>query len=1131
MHPITRLAAAVAALLFLAVAAARAADAPAPAADPANPGFEEAGTRAPEGVLRFPAAGWTSALNNGAGCGEARLSDDAHSGKHAIEMRVLGDDPTKYFLTTTQVLRARPGRKVKLTYFARRKGGTLFGGGYLTFRDAAGKRLKPEANTGYHLGEQWTQYEAQITTPPDADTVEIRFCTFGRVPANGASVQYDDVTLTWDNAAVLENERLLVQVDPECGGRVRSFVLKSPAGNREFVCWRNLRAGGFAESLIPAGKGGSLFYDQPFEVAALEPLRRLKLSHRLKLQGEGLTEFNGLLLEKTLSLKPGASRLDVEVRLVNESGRPLQVPVRERFCLEPAPSTWSWPFTDWLRVLRHQPEDPAADVTTNLARGWIGATWQDGAGLAVVLPGELVERAYSFFSPSIDTLEWYFRPAVLAPGADWRAAYSVCAFQGGGIVFGVDPEVVLTADVGDDTIRTVAAAPVGGAGPATLQVLGRSGTAPAGAAPALAGATATGGTTLEIGAPLAAGVALAAGAGGARLEAGIGGTGSTRVQMETPARLPPAETRGALPAVYSTFFPFWAEADWLYYPEGSGGEPTYRNYMLRLARDVRAHSFNGIWGGRLTEAARLQQLRTPEGANAYAEAARRYGLFLAPSTGLLRKTTEETRKRFWEPAKARGYIFEPEVRDFFRRYKDRIAFFEMSDEPPPMMVGEMLKVIAALKQELPADIAFAPVLNLSAHQFAPYVPIYCGDHYPIHSPAYGDRNPWDVGPAVREAVRRAGAAPVWGVAPGVGAGGHYQLPPGEEMRLMLYAAVANGARGIIFHGFGRLSWRYKYWYDFPIYDNAGATTPAFDAAVEVARQVTAVGPALLDAVPEENPQGVNVAGPAMAGKFYKGEVLRVTSLKRRRGEGRFLCVQNQDLAGPRKGALSVSGGPVLLDLMNMRRLRPGVAVPIELAAGDMGIYFHGPAAEGEAVWQSVFAQRARNEADRFLIDADRARANGVKVDAAQKLVEQARQAADAGAGEKASVLMKQARESLDAALKPTRLPACLAALAQARAELSRTAARFREERAVLVPPALYEATPSNGRFANAADPPLQAAVDAIAEDWQTFWSLERALWEGRGDAVSADVLALPAKVSEHAGKARELIAERKARGR
>ena len=155
----------------------------------------------------------------------------------------------------------------------------------------------------------------------------------------------------------------------------------------------------------------------------------------------------------------------------------------------------------------------------------------------------------------------------------------------------------------------------------------------------------------------------------------------------------------------------------------------------------------------------------------------------------------------------------------------------------------------------------------------------------------------------------------------------------------------------------------------------------------------------------------------------------------------------------------------------------------------------------------------------------------MKVDAAQKLVEQARQAADAGAGEKASVLMKQARESLDAALKPTRLPACLAALAQARAELSRTAARFREERAVLVPPALYEATPSNGRFANAADPPLQAAVDAIAEDWQTFWSLERALWEGRGDAVSADVLALPAKVSEHAGKARELIAERKARGR
>ena len=1086
-----------------------------------NPGFENRGKRPPKGCIRYPAAGWRSALSSGSAYGDAVLSDDAHSGKHALEMRVKTDDPKKYFMDTSQPLPARPGQKVTVTYWCKRKNGLIYGGGYLRFYDAKAKRLKPQGNAGFHLTEKWRKYIMRAVTPENARTMEIRFCVFGRVPAKGASVLYDDVELRFDTKGLLENGRLRVRVDPVCGGRIRSFVLKTAEGPREFVKWQGLRAGGFAETVIPSDRVSSFTGDLPFKLETLKPLRTLRLAHRLALSGKGKTGFNGLRIVKTLDLPPGASRLDIELKLVNESGKRMEVPLRERFCLVAADATWSWPFTDWLKVMKRSLKQPTMNFTTALGKGWVGLTRADGAALTTVFDVAGVDRAYSYLSPNIDTLEWYRRPVSLPAGGEWRTTYSVCAFEGRGAVFAADRAFVLTADADATTIRSVNAYAVGPERRGDLRVAGR----PVALSPE------TGAATEAVNSPLAKALDVVARAGGSELSGEVGGTGRGRLRYEKAVALPEPPKRGDLPEVFYTFFPFFAEADWLYYVEGSGGRPTYRNYMTRLARDMRYHHFNGIQGGRTCEARRLRSLLDAKGRNVYLEAARRYGLFIVPRYPLLHKTEKDTRKRFWEPMEKRGYVFVPEFRDLCRRYPDRIVFFDLSDEPSPRMIPEMLKVIAAARKELP-NLVYSPIVNLVLHQFAPYVPIYFGDRYPIKTPAYGGRNPWAISPDVRAAVKAAGTTPVWlmpqgfGRWDGSGKPADYRIPTGEETRLMLYAAVANGAKGILYHGFGRLSWRYKYWYHDPIYDNAGAYTAAFDAASAVARQLTAVGPALLRTSPEDGFTGARVTCKELSGKSYGGPALKLTVLKSWRGKGRFLCAQNQDITSKQSGGLYVARsrrGDALLDLFNVKRLDPAKPVGLSLAPADMVIYFLGPKGEAEKVWQKVRAQRALNTYDRLRIDADRAAANTVDVAGPTKLADRAKRAAKAGRGDEAGRLMSEARAALSDALKATSLPRTLSIMAQTRRRLSETAWLFRRRFGIVAPPKVRAATGKNRRYRNTEDPAVQAAVDAVAEDFTAYWRLERELWEGRRKNALKDATALHEKVEADARRARAVI--------
>ena len=152
---------------------------------------------------------------------------------------------------------------------------------------------------------------------------------------------------------------------------------------------------------------------------------------------------------------------------------------------------------------------------------------------------------------------------------------------------------------------------------------------------------------------------------------------------------------------------------------------------------------------------------------------------------------------------------------------------------------------------------------------------------------------------MRKTVKKAGKkTPVWLMPQGFGyMDTVYGFSTPAEMKLMLYGAVANGCKGIAFHGYaGMPSWRNKYGYHFN-YFMSFPHYPLWNAMSECARQFTSIGPSLLDTFPEDNYQDydVSVGSYKAPGGFYNGPAVKVYCLKINAKDGRFLIAVNQNI--------------------------------------------------------------------------------------------------------------------------------------------------------------------------------------------------------------------------------------------
>ena len=604
-------------------------------------------------------------------------------------------------------------------------------------------------------------------------------------------------------------------------------------------------------------------------------------------------------------------------------------------------------------------------------------------------------------------------------------------------------------------------------------------------------------------------------------------------------KLPEPQGKRELPKIMQGYFPFGGSAPSSVCPASAGSfSRKFHHVYSRAMREMAYNYFNFYYSLRMMQAKFQVELIDKDGKAVVGELARKYDMMLAPNHLLYQKSDIDVEAfRPILQKRIEGY-YTPKTLKFVRDYHDRILCYFTGDETLAQNITCMLEAHDALKNKIDPDGAYFPYLDHDAHANIPYVPVFLGNWYAIRRPGYRGRDPWSIARVIKEAVKKAGdTPPVWFMPQGFGSNHAYALPTAAEMRLMLYLSVANGAKGIIFHGIqnGAIAWRYNYYYHYSPYGNAGQRTEAWYAISDCAKQLTAVGPLLYYTRPELMFTGIEVKSAHFKNNknFYDGPAITVNSLALNNDAGRFLVVINQDDTTEQAGEITFNselGKLSLYNLTQMKKSNPAETLKVRLRAGDAEFYFLGPEAVAARVFAEVCGNRYLRERVRYLIDAECASDNGVDIKAADALAQQA--AADylakrnKGAHKKsfwdwrryfwvsipaykrnedAYSQILQAQSKLQEILGTTEFGQTMRKMEEARVQLDEIDFMFLTHLDLVMPPELREKAPRHRTYKNTTDPKMQELVDAIAQDFFDYWKLDREIREGRFEQIQNQV--------------------------
>ncbi|MFA5646535.1 MAG: carbohydrate binding domain-containing protein [Candidatus Ratteibacteria bacterium] len=605
-----------------------------------------------------------------------------------------------------------------------------------------------------------------------------------------------------------------------------------------------------------------------------------------------------------------------------------------------------------------------------------------------------------------------------------------------------------------------------------------------------------------------------------------------RVVYVEGVKLPEPEQRKPLPKVMQGYFPFGASGPALVHSASAGGSKTpFREAYQRIMREMAYGYFNFFYTLRTMQEAFQSQLFYEDGTSVVGELARDYDMMLAPSHILIDKDEVDVEQFRPALAKRMAHYYNPTSLKFIKDYKDRILCYFTADEIQTHNIPCMLEAHYELSKIAP-DQAYFPYQNISTTSYIPYVPVFLGDWYPIKRTGWGGRDPWSMARMVSTAVKEAGeAVPVWVMPQGFGyRGTGYALPTSAEMRLMLYTAVGNGAKGIIFHGYHNrgLSWRMNYGYVYTPYGNAGERAGAWHAISECARELTSIGPLLYYTHPEDSLAGMMVNSAVFQDKkgFYKGPAMTAHSLKKKDGNGRFLMVINQDIFSEQAGTISFSEGlekQILYNLTKMKQEDVSKPLTLTLGPGDGAIYFLGTAAESAQVAQNVFENRYLREKVRYYIDAVCAEKNSIPITKASSLFQKAEAHHKAGKNDQAYRTILQAESMLQEIQRNTALGKSMEGMEHARKLLDEITFLFTTHFDLVVPPEIVAKTPRHRDYKNTNDVKMQGYVDNIVQDFTDFWRLDQQIREGGFEKVRTQIDELLAKIPVHVKEATDYL--------
>ena len=1046
--------------------------------------------------------------------GKIEAADEAHSGTHSLKITGL---PREQITDAGKQNNNLAGQEL---------GERMIGPGRLTLRvwvktagdgsaycsvitaDKDGHQLQYLISRRVTQQPEWTELVFAFTCELETQAMTVYLRNGG-----ADSVWFDDLSLV-AAGDVLENDYARVVVDPLLGGRVCSYLLKRDG--REATVWQGVRPGGMGADIAPADAYPGLLRDAPSALEVLEPRARVLVRH----QDVG-GSLAGLRIEKEYRLLPGSASVEVTLRVRNTAAEARRLSLRAQQCLPPTRGVFSWPARDHVRVVQLGPNPLTGSIALNdLREGWLAYSDPAAAsGMVMLFDHAQAEKALVCLSPELYTFEWYYRPVDLPPGGSWQTAYTIAPVAGGAPIVAASPALALSLSplqLPAPTGHTLNLFPLQGERQVAVQIDARVG----GKATSLQ-------RTVELAPTQATALALPwPGPQVQRLRI-VTGSGPTAQTVTLAAALindkplhdlAPAPERTPFPAL-AGFFPYGEYFRGYVGPEAG----TLQQATARQLRAYRRAYLNTYTVGEGLCLAPLKAGETPW----LCELARQVHMRLIPKGDMLRRfenkadgTSAElpappgTREAMLERIAATGFGLDLR-RSFAQQYGDTVLAYDLSDEPGSDHVPAYVQLQALYREADPAHPVVV-ILNLERTEYLPYMPVYYGDEYPIHK-SY--RKPWAVADIVRFCAQKT-PAPVWVMLQAFGGRADYewQLPTAAETRLTAWLVVANGGKGITWHGsHSPPCWRYHQHYFATLCDSWGAATPGWDALREAGRQLTAVGPALLQTdYTAAHPFTVETEQLDLGKGRYQGPAVTLGVLQQRDGGGHFIVAVNQDLEHEQRATLQVDAAQIAAgaQLCDLRELTapgavPAAGLPFALAPGDGRVFYCGPPAAAQAALAAVHRGHYDNERVIYEMDAGLAAANGVDMAATAAPARQAAAAYDRGDYPAAHRQLTAVQAKLAAAVAAARsLSEVLSQLQEALGLLSQVATVYRENFDVLVPPAVLRQTPRNQRFVNKQDPKLQQYVDDTAQAFCDRMLLEDRVYAGQAQAVAGPVAQL-----------------------
>ncbi len=355
-----------------------------------------------------------------------------------------------------------------------------------------------------------------------------------------------------------------------------------------------------------------------------------------------------------------------------------------------------------------------------------------------------------------------------------------------------------------------------------------------------------------------------------------------------------------------------------------------------------------------------------------------------------------------------------------RAYGDSPAVvgYDLGDEPK---VDKLWQTVAAKKilQDLDptrtSTVIFWGMFDVKA--WNPYLLPICTDRYPLQDPPMGDLSESGLGPAAemftwcRNIARATNNKRHWIVMQSFGnqpwrAPTGYVRPTPSQLRLMTYASLAGGARGIIY---------YSYIYNrfYMLVDQWGNPRDLFVEAGQLAEQLIPVGHRLLNAIVDFDAQVASDNEDIFVGAFID-PVHQV----------HYLIPVNKNVTSSQQATVTLpaewqGAGIAIYDLFGLEQASADVSqlAVAPLAPGAGRIYLVGTQPAFEAARQAIEAKRIEEILRVQQPDLSIASRYEADLSAVQQLRETARLSIQAGNLTAAEASAKQAGTALASIMK------------------------------------------------------------------------------------------------------------------